>query len=698
MDETGIKEKEDYLEKNNPFCNDEIILNFSLKNCQKDYYYKIKLYNHGKTLGNFTEFETEAMLCDKDNSEINFSKNLVCNYYFYKKQTIIISINKGILIKPSILYMKYDRFTVLSSLMTSPNAIYERELKEKDPQSEKFIIKLEKKAEKNRLFDYIKSGIGLSCHISLDFTKEDNRYLKFDNSENDIDYGNIIENLKNIISNYIPNRLFHVYAIEGMSSYGQNSKKVFDIKMNLNNLNKSCKKLYDNIIEEYHNSVNEINPDNKVYFSPIINKVNEDIFDGNKFNYYNTLFILTKDNIDKNDIQKTYSSIIRSSYLPVSIVIIGVGKNNFDKMKKIFSSESIFSRPKRTKEFRNNLIFVPSYYQNLNNPQKITEWCLNKIEQQALNYYNLIKCKPEKIQSNDYDIIKNSFSVFKSIANNEEIEEVDENDSSENPDDIKEEEEEEPEKNTVYSINGEMPLNNISENIFPKMSFNINNSIKNNDNDNDNYLKDDNINIDNNKIKNSGFDQYNISKESVKINDEQKNNNLELNNNNNYNDIELNNYKEDSKDSNNKNEIKLINDNNCNNNDNNIKNEEIKRGLTFNNNNNYGNNKNSITRQKSLPQNSIIQNFIDNPYINDIKKNKEEELKSMDIKQSSIFGFDKNDENDPDSKDYINQNLESNDNTNKIAASKMNNYISGFSGLKSTKNTECIQLSNNLFN
>ena len=70
----------------------------------------------------------------------------------------------------------------------------------------------------------------------------------------------------------------------------------------------------------------------------------------------------------------------------------------------------------------------------------------------------------------------------------------------------------------------------------------------------------------------------------------------------------------------------------------------------------------------------------------------------MDIKQSSIFGFDKNDENEPDSKDYINQNLESNDNTNKIAASKMNNYISGFSGLKSTKNTECIQLSNNLFN
>ena len=351
MEKTEVKKKEDFSEKNNFFFDDEIILNFSLANCQKDIFYKIILNSRGKSLGDFTKFETEEIQSEQDNSEIQFKKKLTCNYYFYKKQIIYLSVKKGISIKSSFLSKKYERLTVLSSLVTAPNAIYERNIKENDYYSEKLIVKLEKKSnniENFGLFDYIKSGIRIACHISLDLSNGENRQFISHNSERDnncIDYSNIIENITDIISNYIPNRLVHVYGIGGDISYGYNSQKVFKINMGGND----SYVLYNRVLEDYHNSQNEIKLGNKVYFSPLINKVNNYIFDSNELNYYNILFILTKETIDKNDIKKTYDSIIDSSYLPVSIIIIGIGRNNYDKMKTIFDSVPINSSFRKKK-------------------------------------------------------------------------------------------------------------------------------------------------------------------------------------------------------------------------------------------------------------------------------------------------------------------------------------------------------------
>jgi hypothetical protein len=604
--------------------------------------------------------------------------------------------------------------------VTAPNAIYERNIKENDYYSEKLIVKCEKKSnnfENYRLFDYIKSGIRIACHISLDLSNgEDKQFISQKSDRDCIDYSNIIENITDIISNYIPNRLVHAYGIGGEISYGYNSQKVFKINMGGNDSNK----LYNRILEDYHNSLNEIKLDNKVYFSPLINKVNNYIFDSKELNYYNILFILTKETIDKSDIKKTYDSIIDSSYLPVSIIIIGIGQNNFDKMKNIFDSVPINSRV-RKKKFRKNVIFVSSIAEKLENSQIMTEWCLKEIEKQAMQYYELLKIKPENIQLNDYDIIRNSFSLFKS--NPYIIEEENDDDYIDSSSDKKKDKE--SEKNTTFSQNyvpsdddksdkEDITDNGIkmSENLFKNTStFNkVSNEVENSINKNP-CLKENSINNENNdnQKQNNEYDNPNNNnnnnrKESIKLNDEQNEINL-ISNNNNQND-----------------DKKLNNDNDKNNGENNknaIVNKSTLPPSSINDikNNNNENNANPYTKRKTLPAGSInFNNSIDliNPYINDIKK-KNEEKKQIDVKNSSIFIFNTNENNEKNedyksnenyvnnnyfnlcSKNYINEIEESQNKANNSDGIKKNNYISGNSGLMSTKNSEFCKVSNNVF-
>ena len=93
------KKKEIFSEKYNTTCEDKMVLNFTLTKCQEDFYYKITIFNEEHSLGNFEKFETEEILCKKDNSEINFKKKFNCDYiiinanylkYVYQRELISI--------------------------------------------------------------------------------------------------------------------------------------------------------------------------------------------------------------------------------------------------------------------------------------------------------------------------------------------------------------------------------------------------------------------------------------------------------------------------------------------------------------------------------------------------------------------------------------------------------------------------------
>jgi hypothetical protein len=83
----------------------------------------------------------------------------------------------------------------------------------------------------------------------------------------------------------------------------------------------------------------KIELDGPTHFSEVIEKMITIAKDKLHSNTYHILLIITDGEI--HDMQKTVNAIIEASGLPISIIIIGVGDEEFINMKKLDSDKSI---------------------------------------------------------------------------------------------------------------------------------------------------------------------------------------------------------------------------------------------------------------------------------------------------------------------------------------------------------------------
>ena len=101
----------------------------------------------------------------------------------------------------------------------------------------------------------------------------------------------------------------------------------------------------DELIKNYKNFLEhpKIIPDEKIIFSPLIKKIIDDVNKTYQSNIYNVLFVLLSGNIDKKDYKEIINSMILSSYLPLSIIVIGIGNHDFSKYKELFNLDNKYS-------------------------------------------------------------------------------------------------------------------------------------------------------------------------------------------------------------------------------------------------------------------------------------------------------------------------------------------------------------------
>ena len=427
MEEFRSDKKEDSYKKFNNSLEEKITLNFKLTNCKKDIYYKIEIKNKGKTLGNFDTFETELIECKEQNSEIKFSKKLNCNYYFNKRQLLIICVTKAISINSNFIYKKYERLTVLSSLLTSFNSIYERNLKEKEPNSEKIIINVDKERLNNSfsneltIFDIIKTGINLSCYISYNFPDKKKNYNNFEI---------LLKNFSNIILNYIHNHLLNIYGIDGELKTINNFKNIFEFNDEIDSsINSNI------ILDSYSIWENQNKSKNVKYLSKILDTVNTELNNKNQIECYNILFVLLKESIDINDIKDSLDIIIESSYLPLTILIIGDNENDFNELNYEINSIPLFSS-NGMKKMRNNVKFILLGNNNENSIENVIDISLKEIAKQMKNFYSLIKLDPKQTKQYNYEKIKESFSYFSSKIKDSHLNNFNNQDNLENKEEL----------------------------------------------------------------------------------------------------------------------------------------------------------------------------------------------------------------------------------------------------------------------
>lgn len=389
---------------------EKVKFSFSLKNCLKGFYYSMSILIEDLSSKFKDKFSTEEIKCLKNNTEINFSKIFNFTFYIEKVQRVVFKIIK----RSQDFSEKYDKMTSISNIISSPNAKYERIIeKSKDKEILCVIVdRANNNFETKYLFDYFKSGVKLSCFISLDFSNSSNNPTLIDTKEN---YIGLLKGISNIES-YIKNHIYYSYGYGGKIFGFSKDETNFNLDFYKNNY--SIKNI-NRVIELYEECFkpNIIIPSNTIILSQLIHRLTKEIYNLYEVRYYNVSFIITRGILDKSDIKDTIDSIIESSYLPLTTFIIGVGKNDYSQMMKIFNKRhkaSSIGMPK----MRDNIYFVSLVDNFSNNYHELISWCLIQLSQQIISYYDLIKVSPQDIYDNNLKNIKESLNIFFSVISN----------------------------------------------------------------------------------------------------------------------------------------------------------------------------------------------------------------------------------------------------------------------------------------
>ena len=242
---------------------------------------------------------------------------------------------------------------------------------------------------------YLRSGINIGLTIGIDFTGSNGHYkdppsLHFLGGGLN-NYESAIRSCGDIVSAYDSEQSFPVFAfgfnfIEPNLNNFDGKYTDFNYPINCNVDNPSIKYI-DGVLQEYRNFITKIHLSGPTYFSPMINdlimEVDRELEEGKIFNYH-IIMILTDGMID--DMQETKDSLVAASFLPISVIIIGIGNGDFSKMDVLDADVEPLYDSNRRKADRDLVQFVP-YNKFKDNPQKLAEQVLEEIPRQVVEYY-----------------------------------------------------------------------------------------------------------------------------------------------------------------------------------------------------------------------------------------------------------------------------------------------------------------------
>jgi hypothetical protein len=106
---------------------------------------------------------------------------------------------------------------------------------------------------------------------------------------------------------------------------------------------------------------------------------------------YHVLLIITDGAI--MDMPDTISALVQGSFLPLSVVIVGVGWADFSSMDELDADGKGLVDRTGIKAARDIVQFVP-FNKFMNNPSKLPEQVLCEIPKQVTDYYKMINKPP----------------------------------------------------------------------------------------------------------------------------------------------------------------------------------------------------------------------------------------------------------------------------------------------------------------
>ena len=240
----------------------------------------------------------------------------------------------------------------------------------------------------------------INLEIAIDYTKSNkppndpssNHYLN-DRFLND--YEKAIKSCGEILAPYDSDQLFPVYGFGGIPLIlnGRPNNKVSHC-FNINFKENAEIHGIENVLNIYRESLNRVELSGNTKFSFFLKKVIDNINHVLKYkrkeNHYYILLILTDGKV--NDLKETIDLIVEASYLPLSIVIVGIGEEDFIFLKQLDGDKSPLTNSRGEKRKRDIVQFIK--FNNFKNNNAISvgtdfaEEVLKEIPTQIEEYYS----------------------------------------------------------------------------------------------------------------------------------------------------------------------------------------------------------------------------------------------------------------------------------------------------------------------
>ena len=143
----------------------------------------------------------------------------------------------------------------------------------------------------------------------------------------------------------------------------------------------------DEVLKKYREALNNCQLFGPTCFHYFIQKLNQKVtkqVENKNFKKYHVLMILTDGIIEDTD--ETINELVAASFLPISVIIVGIGNADFTNMNVLDADDEPLYDNENRKASRDLVQFVP-FNKFKNNPQKLAEEVLQEIPRQIVEYY-----------------------------------------------------------------------------------------------------------------------------------------------------------------------------------------------------------------------------------------------------------------------------------------------------------------------
>jgi hypothetical protein len=244
--------------------------------------------------------------------------------------------------------------------------------------------------------DYLEGGLNITQLVGIDFTlsnrvPSDPRSLHFINPPSLNQYQKCILSVGEILEKYNHTGLIPCYGFGAKLPGHQKAVHIFPLTKDIS---QPCFRSFRDLFNGYQNIVNEITFSGPTHFAPLLREINayaKRNYEINPFNY--SIYLLLTDGIIQ-DMPETIDCIVEGSFLPLSIIIIGIGDANFDNMVVLDGDDYGLTDSNGRVWMRDIVQFVP-FKDFQGDAIMLREQVLEEIPEQVTSFYQNIKLKPQ---------------------------------------------------------------------------------------------------------------------------------------------------------------------------------------------------------------------------------------------------------------------------------------------------------------